>query len=188
MALFTRAPLLCAAFFAIAPLLICALVEDEMNIPLYIHQVSSGAGTNQAVVVQGSSDSFGTTAVTDWPVLDGPPADPSAKVVGRARGFHMLASPQAEYSWFTAMNLVFKDESRYNGSTLAVIGTIPFSNEWSIVGGTGALSMARGIVKYTVDPSASINGKRLYKILVHVVCVNTGCNCNTKTSEPIVKN
>jgi len=110
MALFARAPLLWVAFFAIAPLLICALVEDKMNIPLYIHQVASGPGTNQAVVVQGSSNSFGMTAVTDWPILDGPPEGPSAKVVGRARGFHMLSSLDTDYSWYTSMNLVFKDE------------------------------------------------------------------------------
>jgi hypothetical protein len=105
MALFARAPLLCAAFLAIAPLL-CALVENEVQMTLYIRQVIEGPKTNDISVVV-MPRGFGTISVNDWAILDGP--DPSAaKVVGSAQGIHMW-SGQFEYSWYTSMNLVFKD-------------------------------------------------------------------------------
>jgi len=105
MALFARAPVLCATFFAVAPLL-CALAENEVQMTLYMHQVVKGPATNDIAVV--TPGGLGTISVNDWAILDGP--DPSAaKVVGRAQGLHTLSS-LSEFSWFTAVNLVFKDE------------------------------------------------------------------------------
>ncbi|OEL13579.1 hypothetical protein BAE44_0025403 [Dichanthelium oligosanthes] len=76
---------------------------------LYIRQVYSGPNTNQAVVVPGSSnpEGFGIIAVSDWPILDGP--GPDAKVVGLAQGLHSKTS-RTEFSWYTSMNLFFKEE------------------------------------------------------------------------------
>uniref|UniRef100_N1QXY9 Dirigent protein n=1 Tax=Aegilops tauschii TaxID=37682 RepID=N1QXY9_AEGTA len=47
--------------------------------------------------------------------------------------------------------MVFQEQdSRYKRSTLQVMGMIgpEATGEWAIVGGTGKLSMARGIIKY----------------------------------------
>ena len=40
--------------------------------------------------------------------------------------------------------------NRFNGSTLQVMGAFPPTGEWSIIGGTGELAMARGIIKHKV--------------------------------------
>jgi hypothetical protein len=75
---------------------------------LYMHQVVKGPATNDKAVVL-PAGGMGTISVNDWAILDGP--DPSAaKVVGRAQGLHTLSSSPSEFSWFTAVNLVFKDE------------------------------------------------------------------------------
>jgi hypothetical protein len=113
MALFARAPLLCVAFLAIAPLL-CALVENEVQMTLYMSQVIEGPKTNDISVVP--TGGFGTISVNDWAILDGP--DPSAKVVGRAQGLH-TASSQSENSWFTAVNLVHGRESSISSKNKA---------------------------------------------------------------------
>lgn len=57
-------------------------------------------------------------------------------------------------------------ESRFSGSTLQVMGTIPSDGQWSISGGTGELTMARGIVNHKVVQEA--NGvSRVYEIEIH---------------------
>jgi len=57
-------------------------------------------------------------------------------------------------------------ESRFSGSTLQVMGTIPSDGKWSISGGTGELTMARGIVNHKVVQEA--NGvSRVYEIEIH---------------------
>ncbi|EES09504.1 dirigent protein 22 isoform X2 [Sorghum bicolor] len=174
------------AFFAIAPLL-CALAQNEIQMTLYIHQVPSGPNINQAVVID-PSNGFGRTAVIDWTIRDG--ADPSSKVIGQAQGIHMRTS-QNESIWHTSMNLVFSD-ARFGGSTLQVMGLIAEGpRDWSIVGGTGEFSMARGVAKYTVEPNSS----RIYRVNVHAYyssmdsrAVSGKSGCNSKISEPITVN
>jgi len=57
-------------------------------------------------------------------------------------------------------------ESRFSGSTLQVMGTIPSDGQWSISGGTGELTMARGIVNHKVVQEP--NGvSRIYEIEIH---------------------
>ncbi|CAL5093670.1 unnamed protein product [Urochloa decumbens] len=131
------------AFYAIAPLL-CTLAQSELYMHLYINQVSEGANRNQVVVVN-TTEGFGRTVITNWPIADGPA--PNATIVGRAQGMHFLSSSQAKYNWYTSMNLVFED-TRFAGSSLQVMGTFPKDGQWSISGGTGEFTMARGIVNY----------------------------------------
>ncbi|CAL4899465.1 unnamed protein product [Urochloa decumbens] len=147
------------AFYAIAALL-CTLLQNELYMHLYVNQVSGGANQNQAVVI--NTGGFGRTAITNWPIADGPA--PNATVVGRAQGLHFLSSSAAENSWYTSMNLVFED-TRFAGSSLQVMGTIPKDGQWSISGGTGELTMARGIVNHKVIQQ---NGSsRIYELDVH---------------------
>jgi hypothetical protein len=56
-----------------------------------------------------------------------------------------------------------------------VIGTFPSTTEWTIVGGTGTFSMARGTIKYTVDASRVIPNDRetVFKLDVHAYYYST---------------
>ena len=50
---------------------------------------------------------------------------------------------------FSYIYLCFYAQNRFNGSTLQISGTSQINGEWSIVGGTGELSMAKGTVTRT---------------------------------------
>jgi hypothetical protein len=56
-------------------------------------------------------------------------------------------------------------ENRFGRSTLQVMGTIPQDGQWSISGGTGELTMARGIVNHKVIEETSISV--VYEVEVH---------------------
>uniref|UniRef100_A0A453ADI7 Dirigent protein n=2 Tax=Triticinae TaxID=1648030 RepID=A0A453ADI7_AEGTS len=86
--------------------------------------------------------------VNDWPLLDAP--QPNANIIARAKGLHIQASQEGG-GWFSPFSMVFQEQdSRFNRSTLQVNGMIgpEATGEWAIVGGTGKLAMARGIIKY----------------------------------------
>jgi len=56
--------------------------------------------------------------------------------------------------------------NRFNGSTLQTQGTSQINGEWSIVGGTGELTMAKGTVKRT---ELSFTGDtRISELKIHV--------------------
>ncbi|BAS72043.1 Os01g0352400 [Oryza sativa Japonica Group] len=123
------------AYYAIAPIL-CALVQNELYMHLYINQVYAGQSTNQLVVITSSQpQGFGITVINDWPITDG------ANTVGRAQGLH-FQSGQTSQKWFS-------------GSSLQVMGTIPQDGEWSIIGGTGEFVAAQGIVEHNVIQEAA---------------------------------
>ncbi|XBI51630.1 hypothetical protein VPH35_034118 [Triticum aestivum] len=117
--------------------LLCESCE-EINLSLYLHQISAGPNHNQEQIVGSSfANGFGTTG------SDG-------NIIARAKGLHIQAN-QAGHGWFSPFSMVFQEQdSRYNRSTLQVMGMIgpEATGEWAIVGGTGKLSMARGIIKY----------------------------------------
>ncbi|KAG8045410.1 hypothetical protein GUJ93_ZPchr0008g13244 [Zizania palustris] len=174
------------AYYAIAPLL-CALVQNELCMHLYINQVYGGPNPNQLVVISESQQplSFGTTAVQDWTITDGP--GPNANYVGRAQGFH-FQSGQTRGRWYLSMNLIFED-TRFNGSMIQVMGTIPEDGEWAILGGTGEFVAAQGVVDHKVIKED--NSERIYEITVRGFYVpvdsaeapgENSCNANWKLS------
>lgn len=120
--------------------------ESEIKLCLYLKQVGGTPESNQATIISPTTSSFGTTIVNDWTIIDGPAAN--AKVIGYAQGIHVL-SDQALVAWYISLNLVFQAD-RFNGSTLQVMGAFPPTGEWSIIGGTGELAMARGIIKHKI--------------------------------------
>jgi len=64
------------------------------------------------------------------------------------------------------MFLIFFSDFRFNGSTLQIQGTSQINGEWSIVGGTGELTMAKGTVKRT---EISYTGNtRISELKIHV--------------------
>ena len=58
-------------------------------------------------------------------------------------------------------------QQRFYGSTLQISGTSQVNGEWSIVGGTGELTMAKGTVKRT---EISYTGNtRISELKIHAV-------------------
>ena len=94
-------------YFTIAP---CqyVLCQNEVNMKLYLHQVVQGQpNQNQVAIVPSSQPAgFGTIAVNDWTVIDGP--NPNAKIVARAKGMHIQAD-QANAGWYTSLLIIFED-------------------------------------------------------------------------------
>ncbi|RLM69689.1 uncharacterized protein C2845_PM17G14630 [Panicum miliaceum] len=127
------------ASYAITP------VQSELKMTLYNKEVYAGPDINGLRTTTGIQ-TMGTTWVFSWPVTDGP--GPSAKIVGHLQGAGVQVANTPNYVWHYSLGLVFRDK-RFNGSTLQISGTSQINGEWSIVGGTGELTMARGTVKRT---------------------------------------
>lgn len=122
---------------------------------MYVHELYKGTnGANEQVILNPNLPNFvGLTYAYDWDIRDGP--DTKTNVVGRAQGLYLKAGMSPE-SGFLSLNIVFTDE-RLKGSTLSVQGTLgappnpgdpPKEGEWIVVGGSGSLTYAQGIVTY----------------------------------------
>ncbi|CAL5033800.1 unnamed protein product [Urochloa decumbens] len=150
---------LAVALLAVAPAT-WALDEKELHLSLYLNQTYSGNGLNQAVVVDaGLPGSFGNIAVQDWAVVDAEGSD--ATTVGRAQGIHFKPSGTNDRAWYITLTIVF-ERTRFKGSMLRMMGYVPQDGQWSIFGGTGKLTMARGVVNHKIV--SQTGGWRLYKI------------------------
>ncbi|GJN27824.1 hypothetical protein PR202_gb15877 [Eleusine coracana subsp. coracana] len=150
------------AYYAIAPLL-CMLVQRELYMHLYMHQIVTEPNLNQGGVVgPPNPNGFGSTFVTNWLLANGP--DPNATLIGRAEGILMKTSQANLDHWYSSMNFVFKD-TRFSGSTLKVMGSVPQNGEMSIIGGTGQFVMAQGVVEHTIFNQDGHS--RIYELNVH---------------------
>ncbi|GJN04843.1 hypothetical protein PR202_ga22418 [Eleusine coracana subsp. coracana] len=135
---------------------------------LYLNQVASGTNPNpnQLVLLRPSDGLLGVTAVNDWSITTLPGAN--NKAVAKAQGLHMKAS-QTSNNWYLSFNIQFQDAS-FAGSTLNVMGIFPDNGEWSIIGGTGAFSMAQGIIKHNIIQDSDV--QRIYELNIHAFCTN----------------
>ncbi|CAL5003314.1 unnamed protein product [Urochloa decumbens] len=106
------------------------------------------------------------TYVIDWVIKDGP--DAVAKNIGHAEGLVTHAN-LAKSSWVTIMDMVFEGGS-LSGSSLKVMGLHSGMKDgpgqWSVIGGTGQLTMARGIINYKVIQKD--RDSRTYQISIYV--------------------
>uniref|UniRef100_A0ACD5YY03 Uncharacterized protein n=1 Tax=Avena sativa TaxID=4498 RepID=A0ACD5YY03_AVESA len=124
--------------------------EKTTHIKLYWHDVVSGPSPTvvqvaRATTTSASKTGFGAVMVIDDPLTEGPELN-SSRLLGRAQGTYMSAGKD-EVSLLMNMNFVFTDGSRYNGSTLAIMGRNADSSavrEMAVVGGTGVFRWARG--------------------------------------------
>lgn len=140
-------------------------VQSELNMTLYNKEVYGGRGTN-GVTTLVNRGPIGTTWVFSWPVTDGP-AGADANVVGHLQGTGVQVATYPDYMWHYSLGLVFGQGSRFNGSTLQIQGTSKINGEWSIVGGTGELAMAKGTVRRT---EVSYTGNiRISELNIHVL-------------------
>ncbi|KAI3446232.1 hypothetical protein Pfo_002897 [Paulownia fortunei] len=124
--------------------------EKVTQLQLYVQDILSGPNPTNIQVASANSTFtsptfFGLVAVLDDPVRTGP--NPNSEIVGRAQGFFVFASLE-EISLHMTFDLVFTS-GEYNGSTLNLVGRNPYPRdhrELSIVGGSGAFQLARGVV------------------------------------------
>uniref|UniRef100_A0A804PH76 Dirigent protein n=1 Tax=Zea mays TaxID=4577 RepID=A0A804PH76_MAIZE len=107
-----------------------ALDDNMLKTTVYIQQLPY---QNQRGVAEG-------TAVISWYIKDGPGA--SANTIGHAEGLVILTDI-ARSSCLITTDLVF-DGGSLAGSSLQVMGQHESSGQWSIMGGTGQFTMARG--------------------------------------------
>ncbi|CAD6252399.1 unnamed protein product [Miscanthus lutarioriparius] len=166
------------AYSATAP---CAAAQySELKMTLYTNKevYYSGPDNNGVTIIDGSK--MGTTWVFSWPVADG--ATPDANIVGHLQGTGVQVANTPNLVYHYSLGLVFEDK-RFNGSTLQIQGTSQINGEWSIVGGTGLLTMAMGTVKRTsvVDKdNTRISELKIHAYLASVkptttsVCIKAG--------------
>ncbi|KAF8662672.1 hypothetical protein HU200_056275 [Digitaria exilis] len=114
------------------------------------------------------------TVIINWVLKDGPNA--SANTLGHAEGLTTHADPAKNY-WVTIMDMVFEG-GRLAGSTLKVMGlhgSIHDSNDghgqWSVMGGTGELTMARGIINYKIIQEDGAS--RTFELCIYVYYTST---------------
>ncbi|CAL5089305.1 unnamed protein product [Urochloa decumbens] len=127
---------------------------------LYLHQTWSGPKVSQADIITPQNGSFGRTIVNNWEVYDG--LGPDSKLVARAQGLHIDAGAN---KWHNTFSLVFED-GRFKGSAFQLLGILSMS-EWAIVGGTGDLTMATGVVKKVIENKDNGN---VWELTVKAFC------------------
>ncbi|KAL6846082.1 hypothetical protein ACP4OV_023530 [Aristida adscensionis] len=133
-----------------------------------IHKAGAcGTKPNQEIVITRSR--FGETAINDWSIADAPGSN--ATIIGQAQGLHTQASQGNRDSFTIIMNLVFQD-GRFKGSTLQAMGFIHEDGQWSIMGGTGQLTLARGYISHRVIESAKTY--RIYEANIRVYYTRLG--------------
>ncbi|EMS65594.1 hypothetical protein TRIUR3_06346 [Triticum urartu] len=131
---------------------------------LYLHHLYGGASPNQEDIItrdDAGKHGFGSTVVHNWTIYDADTAERT--LVARAQGLHILAG-----TWHHSFTVVF-EAGRLKGSTLEVMGaSVEEHSPWAIVGGTGDLSMARGVIKRRLH--RKIDGGLILQLTIHAFC------------------
>nr|CAB3459865.1 unnamed protein product [Digitaria exilis] len=130
---------------------------------LYTGDIARQKRADVSTVSTGGPTWFGSIHTRDAPLADGPGSN--ASVVGRVMDVGFKVTAETENTWYTYMIFLFKNGSRFNGSTLQIGGlNTPTDAEWAILGGTGNLTMARGIVRRNLTRN---DGTTQYKVYAY---------------------
>ncbi|KAF8655406.1 hypothetical protein HU200_061148 [Digitaria exilis] len=133
-----------------------ALDENTLQTTLYIKQSFS---TDQRTVAK-------DTVIINWVIKDGP--DATANTTGHAEGLTTHSNLSKDI-WVTLIDMVFEG-GRLAGSTLKVMGLHGSRNDgqgqWSVMGGTGELTMARGVINYKIIQEDTAG--RIFEIRIFV--------------------
>lgn len=153
------------------------------QLTFYFHDTVSGSNPTTVTIATAKSASatFGSLAMLDDPLTDGPDATTS-KLVGRAQGMYALAD-QSENAPIMIMNLLFL-EGQYNGSTLSVLGRNPVNQgvrELPVVGGTGAFRFAKGYAQAKTQTFDKTTGNAVveYNVFVSHASGSTGAGAGS---------
>ncbi|CAL5009280.1 unnamed protein product [Urochloa decumbens] len=141
--------------------------QTEHLLHLYMTQRGGAITDSNEKIIAGSG--FGTLAVDDFPIRDGPA--PNANLVGRARGMHFSAGMDDDH-WLFCHSIVFTD-TRFKGSSLKMLGDFAHENdaEWAIVGGTGEFAYANGAVTVKVIQSHNPATGRIFHLRIRAFCL-----------------
>ncbi|XP_024991532.1 dirigent protein 22-like [Cynara cardunculus var. scolymus] len=137
--------------------------EKVTKLHFYFHDTTTGPAQTAHQIAESNISSttitqFGRTFMFDNPLTVEP--DVRSVRIGKGQGFFGAASFE-EPRFLMNLNFVFTS-GRYNGSTLQFLGMNPILHrvrEMSIVGGTGAFRLARGIATaqtYFLNDTSSI--------------------------------
>ncbi|TVU17539.1 hypothetical protein EJB05_33582, partial [Eragrostis curvula] len=180
------APLLYALFFLAGS----TLAEEYFERTVYSERgVMDGPKRTEVASVSVNPPTwFGSIHMRDRSIADG--SAENANIVGRVMDAAFKVVDGSEHAFYNYMVIEFKDDSRFNGSTLQVGGlNKPGDAEYAILGGTGNLTMARGIVRRT---TATIPGPRNEELNIYAyytpmprmaVSGIAGCNCSGRDRD-----
>ncbi|KAJ4756784.1 Dirigent protein [Rhynchospora pubera] len=121
--------------------------KKEFKLHMYWNDISQGTEKTTVAVISPNAEypNFGETRVMDVPLYDKTTKD---KIIGRAQGVSLQADLEQK-AFLLSFNIEFETPD-LKGSTLQVMGrwTPEMSTkvEWSVVGGTGNYTLAKGIV------------------------------------------
>ncbi|CAN6203372.1 unnamed protein product [Urochloa humidicola] len=150
------------------------LEYTELNFGgLYLHHTWSGPKANQEDIITPKSGKFGRTIVNNWEVYDG--LGSGSKLVARAQGMHIEAG-----KWHNSFSLVFED-GRFKGSTFQLMGMHDIKWDWAIVGGTGDLTMATGVIKKVLHEHTTDGN--IFELTVKAFCPLVNCS-TVRTTYP----
>lgn len=137
-------------------------VRDVFSTPTTMNVTTTNVIVAKANSTFGSPTLFGLVAVIDDPVTVGP--EPKSKIMGRAEGIITFASLE-KISLHMTFTIVFTN-GKYNGSTLSFVGhnscLAAELGQISIVGGTGAFILARGVA-FINSISSNSSGDTLFE-------------------------
>ncbi|KAJ3698802.1 hypothetical protein LUZ61_002507 [Rhynchospora tenuis] len=121
--------------------------KKEFQLHMYWNDISEGTGKTTVPVITSNSEypNFGETRVIDVPLYDTASKD---KIIGRAQGISVQADLKQK-AFLLSFNIEFETPD-LKGSKLQVVGRwtpeISTKVEWSIVGGSGNYTLAKGVI------------------------------------------
>ncbi|CAN6371504.1 unnamed protein product [Urochloa humidicola] len=137
--------------------------NSELRISnLYLHHsYREPSSTHQTILSPNGKHGFGATVSNNWAIYNGP--DPSKDVVvAYAQGLHIQSG-----RWHNSFTLAFEIDG-LKDSTLQVMGLgVENTEYWSIVGGTGKLTLAQGFIYKRLHKT--INTGNIIQLEIYVI-------------------
>ncbi|KAF8781296.1 hypothetical protein HU200_000556 [Digitaria exilis] len=161
---------------ALAAITAIAHGATTTHLQFYMHDTvtpSTGTPATALRVVRGPTPSpgnsinrFGDMYAIDDPLTDAPDDDAASRaVVGRAHGFYLMASREAD-QLLLSVNMVFT-AGKHNGSSVAVHGRdaiLDEVRELPVLGGTGEFRGAAGYVLIRTHSFNASNNNAVLKV------------------------
>ncbi|KAJ1383263.1 Dirigent protein [Sesbania bispinosa] len=124
------------------------LQPKQTNLVFYVHDHFTGEDSTAATVAgkSGTTSSilrFGTVAIVDDPVTEGPTMD--STLIGRAQGMYINSQLDGK-GLYMVFSVIFTD-GEYKGSSLEIQGSDIFTmkeREFGVVSGTGYFRFVKG--------------------------------------------